>query len=617
MSKLSPALKSLINAAHSRPGPVPAPPRIQAVYQRIQEEATERKLGRPSWLGISTAATMTMNSPESMIALYNSTSASRPSDEGVQIAEFMREIGLKCIGFNGIPRTINMLNAFRANLPPSIASSLNTQPTRNPSPENIESINQRGRVLWDAIYRPLETKLIDKLGEAHPDLPVFIINQEYGGLFTDPPGKPGAKVGRVTTSLIAITCLRAQQGVGPQVLSHVFGLRKGWDDGTWKQEPEAGSEEAIKWLVSDEGCTWVLEKVDELVAALGGGEGTTRAKDLAYNPDHARWIIPLLLVADAALCGVVIDKVPYTEIDWSTYMQQIAIYLKGERDYTKISGSTGPLVYPGAHVWIYKYLYWLTDEGRDVKFAQYIFALVYLGTLGVVALCYRRARVPPYIFPLLILSKRMHSIFVLRCFNDCFAVLGLFAAIFCYQRDQWHLGSFFFATGLNVKMSLLLPLPAMGVLMIQKLGSRESFTQGMIIFQTTVLFGYPFRKQAFSYFGRAFELSRAFLYKWTVNWRFVPEETFLSKPFAISLLAAHASLLILFGVTRWLKPSKRSPRQFLKIIMPQAEPRDQDVMAKRVTPNFASIQSFSMPYGVRKSGHGMCIPAHPSARRLW
>ena len=63
-------------------------------------------------------------------------------------------------------------------------------------------------------------------------------------------------------------------------------------------------------------------------------------------------------------------------------MQQIAIYLKGERDYVKISGDTGPLVYPGAHVWIYKYLYWMTDEGRDVQRAQYIFALVYLGCLG-------------------------------------------------------------------------------------------------------------------------------------------------------------------------------------------------------------------------------------------
>lgn len=176
-----------------------------------------------------------------------------------------------------IPRTINMLNAFRAELPSTIASSLNTQPTRFPDSSNIESINTRGRALWDAIYRPLQTKLEEKLGEAHPDLPVFIINNEYGGLFTDPARNTGATVGRVTTSLIAITCLRAQQGVGPQVLSHVFGLRKGWDDGTWKQEPEAGEEEGIKWLVSDEGCTWILEKVDELVEALGGGHGSTFA----------------------------------------------------------------------------------------------------------------------------------------------------------------------------------------------------------------------------------------------------------------------------------------------------------------------------------------------------
>ncbi|KAG9194501.1 alpha-1,3-mannosyltransferase [Alternaria panax] len=277
MSKLSPTLKSLINAAHSRPGPVPAPPQIQAVYKRVEQEATERKLGRPSWLSISTAATMTMNSPESMAALYNSASTSRPESEGVAIAEFMREVGLKCIGFNGIPRTINMLNAFRADLPSSIAASLNTKPTRFPDPSNIQHINKRGRALWDAIYRPLETKLEHKLGDAHPDLPVFIINNEYGGLFTDPPRKEGATVGRITTSLIAITCLRAQQGVGPQVLSHVFGLRKAWEDGTWRQEPEAGEEEGIRWLVSDQGCTWVLEKVDELVEALGGGEGSTFA----------------------------------------------------------------------------------------------------------------------------------------------------------------------------------------------------------------------------------------------------------------------------------------------------------------------------------------------------
>lgn len=170
-----------------------------------------------------------------------------------------------------------MLNAFRASLPHEIYSKLNTIPTRYPDASNIYQINARGRGLWDKIYRPLNEKLEAKLGEAHPDLPVFIINNEYGGLFTDPERSTGATVGRITTSLIAITCLRAQQGVGPQVLSHVFGLRKALEDGSWKDEPAAGSEEAIRWLASDEGCTWVLEKTDELVEALGGAQGSTFA----------------------------------------------------------------------------------------------------------------------------------------------------------------------------------------------------------------------------------------------------------------------------------------------------------------------------------------------------
>jgi alpha-1,3-mannosyltransferase len=97
-------------------------------------------------------------------------------------------------------------------------------------------------------------------------------------------------------------------------------------------------------------------------------------------------------------------------------------------------------------------------------------------------------------------------------------------------------------------------------------------------------YGYPFRKRAPSYFARAFELGREFLYKWTVNWRFVDEATFLSKPFAVGLLGAHAGLLVWFMCTRWIKPSLRSPRQFLKLI--GHEPRDQDDIARRITPNF-------------------------------
>lgn len=33
-----------------------------------------------------------------------------------------------------------------------------------------------------------------------------------------------------------------------------------------------------------------------------------------------------------------------TEIDWETYMYQLELFMKGERDYALISGPTGPLV---------------------------------------------------------------------------------------------------------------------------------------------------------------------------------------------------------------------------------------------------------------------------------
>ena len=74
-------------------------------------------------------------------------------------------------------------------------------------------------------------------------------------------------------------------------------------------------------------------------------------------------------------------------------MEQISQYASGERDYTQIKGGTGPLVYPAAHVWIYYALWWITDHGRDILVAQRIFGVLYLGTLGVVLTCYKRAKV--------------------------------------------------------------------------------------------------------------------------------------------------------------------------------------------------------------------------------
>lgn len=51
------------------------------------------------------AATMTMNSPESLHQLFDQVSGSKPHSERVLLAELVREIGLKCLGFNGVSIT--------------------------------------------------------------------------------------------------------------------------------------------------------------------------------------------------------------------------------------------------------------------------------------------------------------------------------------------------------------------------------------------------------------------------------------------------------------------------------------------------------------------------------
>lgn len=167
-------------------------------------------------------------------------------------------------------------------------------------------------------------------------------------------------------------------------------------------------------------------------------------------------------------------------------MQQIDQYLAGERDYAKIHGDTGPLVYPAAHVYLYRALHYLTDSGRDVRTAQALFAGLYVLTLWCVMQCYRAAKVPPYVFPLLSLSKRAHSIFVLRLFNDGVAALFLFLAIACWQRRWWTVGTLAYSVGLGVKMSLLLALPAVGMVLWQGMGRDRAFYQAQSIGQVQV-----------------------------------------------------------------------------------------------------------------------------------
>ena len=187
-----------------------------------------------------------------------------------------------------VPRTINCLGAFYGGLPQNVQQELAKRPARRTLRSNtIHETLKRGNWLWNAIYHPFTDKLTDKLAQSHPDLPVFIIEGEYGALFTDPDSSIDTalrpNVGRVLTSIMAMAVLRAQTGVGPQVVSHIFGLRKAFDDGSAELDQDVSLEEG-KWLASNEGSIWVLEQVDKIISALGGGQGSSFAPGFDKEP---------------------------------------------------------------------------------------------------------------------------------------------------------------------------------------------------------------------------------------------------------------------------------------------------------------------------------------------
>jgi alpha-1,3-mannosyltransferase len=69
--------------------------------------------------------------------------------------------------------------------------------------------------------------------------------------------------------------------------------------------------------------------------------------------------------------------------------------------------------------------------------AQHFYAVLYVASLALSCAIYSNTRnIPNWIILLLPLSKRLHSIYVLRLFNDCWAVLAVQAAILLYQHEM-------------------------------------------------------------------------------------------------------------------------------------------------------------------------------------
>ncbi|CAL5426012.1 unnamed protein product [Camellia sinensis] len=260
-----------------------------------------------------------------------------------------------------------------------------------------------------------------------------------------------------------------------------------------------------------------------------------------------------LLFIDALLVALIIACVPYTKIDWDAYMSQVSGFLEGEKDYRNLKGDTGPLVYPAGFLYVYSAIQFVT--GGQVFPAQILFGILYILNLGIVLYIYVKTDVLPWwALSLLCLSKRMHSIFVLRLFNDCFATTLFHASLALLLNQKWHLGLIIFSGAVSIKMNVLLYAPPLLLLMLKAMDIVGVFSAlaGAAIVQ--ILLGLPFLlAHPIAYISGAFNLGRVFIHFWSVNFKFVPEPVFVSKEFAVSLLITHLILLAVFAHYRWCK----------------------------------------------------------------
>lgn len=296
--------------------------------------------------------------------------------------------------------------------------------------------------------------------------------------------------------------------------------------------------------------------------------------------------VAALLLGELVLSALIIAKVPYTEIDWVAYMEEVDFWQDGEYDYRKIYGNTGPLVYPAGFLYLFGFLQRIT--GREVPKAQVIFLGFYITTQTVVMLIYtmvaRQIRETRsngrntlaksheiWSFRLgmgcLCLSKRYHSIFLLRLFNDGPTMLVAYLAFWCFMKNKWDVGCFFFSVAVSLKMNVLLFAPGLLYLLIQASPAR-TIPRLAICAGLQLILGAPFLlRHPVSYLRKAFELDRQFFFKWTVNLKFLPEYVFLSKRWAVLLLLLHLGLLGIYLYRQRQSRRALSPEHTLSVLV--------------------------------------------------
>uniref|UniRef100_A0A7S2SX25 dolichyl-P-Man:Man5GlcNAc2-PP-dolichol alpha-1,3-mannosyltransferase n=3 Tax=Chloropicon primus TaxID=1764295 RepID=A0A7S2SX25_9CHLO len=130
-----------------------------------------------------------------------------------------------------------------------------------------------------------------------------------------------------------------------------------------------------------------------------------------------------------------------------------------------------------------------------------------------------------------------------------------FLAIHLCQRSKLLWAALAMSVGISIKMNLLLMLPGFLLLLVKGTTLPKQIFGVVLMIGVQFLVAMPFAAAGYSssYLAKAFEFSRVFIHHWTVNFKFLPEEVFVSTGFAKLLLGLHLAILFAFAHLRWCR----------------------------------------------------------------
>jgi alpha-1,3-mannosyltransferase len=130
-------------------------------------------------------------------------------------------------------------------------------------------------------------------------------------------------------------------------------------------------------------------------------------------------------------------------------------------------------------------------------------------------------------------------------------------------------------------MNLLNILPALIIYLLFTKGLKETFFMGLLSLFIQIGFSLPFLLNNWkNYLYFSYQFNRKFIYKWSINWKFLSETIFQNNWFHLSLLILQLSFII-YILYKWIHVL--SLKQSWKIIIKKL--LSNEIIIKKVSTN--------------------------------